>query len=143
MIEVSESTPLWVRQATKVFGTVVAGIQLVGAVMWMLAAKAHSSGATYKPAVALFSFLPGPAVLWWAGLLAILSAAAIICLWSKRDTATRILFAALVGYWGFWAVLWAVAFFSQATAGVMAMFLALIAAVGNARPVLGLPVESD
>jgi hypothetical protein len=128
-----------VTRLTLRYATIVAlgdlGAGCTGMLFWR-----RFNGNSYKPALQLFGSIPYPG-LCWAALLVGLSLTALVAL-AVRSPYMRTAFALLMGFWGFWAVVWWYALIAG-DGGPWGPWLALIAILGNSRPVVAPTLHSD
>jgi hypothetical protein len=126
---------------TRRFAQIVAGTQLGAGITGIILSANFNANVSYKPARELLSFLPGRPGLWWSALLALLALTALVAL-AAKSSHTRTVFSLLCGYWGFWTVLYAAAWFTPG-AGPWAPWVALMCVVGNSRPVVAPTLNAD
>lgn len=124
------------------YALAVAGLEAGGGLSGLLLGEPHFTGPTYAPARRVLTFMPGDPFVWWCWLLIALSTAAIVALMSRHDLSIRLAFSGLCGFWAFWAVIYFAAYTNPA-AGPFASWLALIAFVGNSRPVVTPALRCD
>lgn len=128
---------------TRRYAYLVAAAELGAGVTGLILPDSHFHGISYAPAdrlVTHFLHLPGDPSTWWSWLIVILAAAALFAIYHRNDSWTRTCFAALCGWWVFWAILYAAAW-GNPNSGPWGPWLALIAAVGNSRPVIARPLS--
>jgi hypothetical protein len=129
---------------TRRYAYLVAAGDLGAAVTGLILPRSHFQNVTYEPAARLVTrglHLPGDPSVWWSWLFFALSVTALTALYRRHDRWTRRCFTALCAWWLFWVFLYAAAWHNPGS-GPWSPWLALIAVIGNSRPVIA-PSLSD